>query len=184
MVYVFVLYFIGKKIPRSSGARLLFYICARFSKDTLGIVNVRYRVLYIGLYIQLASHLYTKACRKTTFYTKNLGFVIALRFWVDVVKATIRTTEKYFLEADWLKTTDVISSVPVLPCRPICKSHHHVQLVVGLFFQRLLMCVCCLRLIHSVIQSQKAVTIYFTKSRQLLPFGFADQYCLFRESFY
>ena len=25
-------------------------------------------------------------------------------------------TEKCFLEADWLKTTDVISGVPVLPC--------------------------------------------------------------------
>ena len=57
--------------------------------------------------------------RKTTFYTKTLCFVIALTkfaiwFWRDMWWRQLRATEKCIIEADWLKTTDFISGVPVL----------------------------------------------------------------------
>ena len=66
------------------------------------------------------THLYKG--RKTTFYTNNFSFVIALSkltviwFWRYIWWRQLRVTEKCVLEADWLKWREVIRGVPVLPC--------------------------------------------------------------------
>ena len=85
------------------------------SKDTPNTVNVRYCT-----YSACFTHLHKG--RKTSFYTQNFSFVTVLTkffdiwFRRDMWWRQLRVTEKCFLEADWLKTTGVISSVPVLPC--------------------------------------------------------------------
>ena len=38
----------------------------------------------------------------------------------------VKVTEKCFLEADWLKTTGVISGVPVLPCPSSLRPPPHI----------------------------------------------------------
>ena len=85
------------------------------SKDAPNTVNVTYYT-----YSTSFTHLHKGG--KTSFYTQNFSFVTlltkmsAIWLWRDMEWRQLRATEKCFLEADLLKTTDVISVVPVLPC--------------------------------------------------------------------